>query len=84
LQDLPDFLVPLTYLPTSFRKKIMGSIPKSLKLKTPVLKQSNILKALEKLDYNEKKPEIHNLFDMLGADFTIINDVWAVLSLKSA
>jgi hypothetical protein len=74
LQDLPDFLVPLTYLPTSFRKKIMGSIPKSLKLKTPVLKQSNILKALEKLDYNEKKPEIHNLFDMLGADFTIIND----------
>lgn len=52
----------------------MGSIPKSLKLKTPILKQSNILKALEKLAYDGKKPEIHNLFDMLGADFTIIND----------
>ena len=74
LQDLPDFLVPLTYLPTSFRKKIMGSIPKSLKLKVPVLKQSIILKALEKLDCDEKKPEMHNLFDMLNADLTIIND----------
>ena len=74
LQDLPDFLVPLTYLPKSFRKKIMSSIPKSLKLKLPILKQSNILKALEKLDCYGKMPEIHNLFDMLSADFTIIND----------
>ncbi len=74
LQDLPDFLVPLTYLPISLRKMLMHGIPKSLKLKTPILKQSNILKALEKLDFDGKQPEIHNLFDMLGADFTIIND----------
>jgi UDP:flavonoid glycosyltransferase YjiC (YdhE family) len=74
LQDLPDFLVPLTYLPISFRKMLMRGIPKALKLKTPILKQSNIIKALRKLDYNGKKLEIHNLFDMLGADFTIIND----------
>ena len=74
LQDLPDFLVPLTYLPKSFRKKIMSSIPKSLKLKVPILRQSNILKALEKLSCDDKMPEIHNLFDMLSADFTVIND----------
>ena len=74
LQDLPDFLVPLTHLPTALRKRIMGSIPKSLKLKAPILKQSNILKALEKLPFDEKRPEIRNLFDMLQADFTIIND----------
>ena len=72
LQDLPDFLGPLTYLPTSFRKKIMSSIPKSLKLNTPILKQSNILKALER--FKKESPEIHNLFDMLESNFTIIND----------
>jgi len=74
LQDLPDFLVPLTYLPILFRKTLMHSIPKALKLKIPILKQSNILKALEKLDYDGEKLEVHNLFDMLDANFTIIND----------
>jgi hypothetical protein len=74
LNDIPDFLVPLTYLPKGFRVKIFNNIPKNMKLKNPMIKQTNILKAYEKIDYNGEKPKIGDLFDMLSADLTIIND----------
>ncbi|MBX4271818.1 glycosyltransferase [Clostridium estertheticum] len=72
MKDIPDMIRPLTYLPLGLRKKIIKSIPKSLKLKAPIFKQSNIIKALKGFEWTQKP--IRNLFDMLIADFTIIND----------
>lgn len=74
LKDLPDFITPLTYLPASLRKKIMAGIPAKLKLNMPLLKQTNILKAVERLGNDGKAPEIKNIFDMLASDFTVVND----------
>lgn len=72
LQDLPDFVGPLTLLPKTVRMKIMAAIPKSLKLKMPLLRQKNLVRAFELAGGKENRPE--NLFDMLKSDFTIIND----------
>lgn len=71
MKDIPDMLKPLTYLPRSLRKAIFSIIPKALKLKAPLLKQTTILSVLEsyKIDF-----KVNDIFDMLHADFTIIND----------
>lgn len=72
MKDIPDMIKPLTYLPLKFRRKIIKSIPKSLKMKVPIFKQSNIIKSLHQFKWN--KEPVNNLFDMLKADLTIIND----------
>lgn len=72
MKDVPDMIKPLTYLPYKLRMFIMHIIPKSLKLKVPMAKQTNILEALKELKSDKVKAA--NLFDMLRADFTIIND----------
>lgn len=72
MKDVPDIIKPLTVLPKPVRKKIFSIIPKSMKLKAPILQQSNILKVL-KLHYSEFG-SVNDIFDMLEADFTIIND----------
>jgi len=73
MKDVPDQIKPLTYLPVTLRRAIMKLIPKSLKLKAPIMKQSNILKAAEICGIREIK--LKNLFDMLEADLTIVNDL---------
>ncbi|MDP4147648.1 MAG: hypothetical protein Q8936_24805 [Bacillota bacterium] len=40
MKDVPDQLKPLTNLPVSIRRTLMRLIPKALKLKAPILKQS--------------------------------------------
>lgn len=72
MKDIPDVIKPLTYLPLRLRRKIIKLIPKSLKMRAPIFKQSNIIKALDEFKWN--KEPINNLFDMLRADLTIIND----------
>ena len=74
MRDIPDFMEPLTHLPFKMRKFIMSKIPKSVKQKVPVLKQENILKAYSRITGRQEIPEMQNLFDMLKADFTIVND----------
>ncbi len=73
MTDIPDMLKPLTYLPLKIRKAIMKKIPKRLKLKAPLLKQSNIIEALKDLPW--KGDSINDIFDMLKADHTIVNDL---------
>lgn len=75
MKDTPDFVVPLTRFPVGIRKLIMLKIPKSVKLKAPQLKQENILKAYMRITGKQEAPEMQNLFDMLRADFTIVNDL---------
>lgn len=72
LRDLPDFLGPLTLFPYSIRTKIMASIPKCVKARVPLLRQSNLIRAYEEVGGAENRPK--NLFDMLKADFTVVND----------
>jgi UDP:flavonoid glycosyltransferase YjiC (YdhE family) len=72
MKDVPDVIKPLTYFPKNFRRKIIKFIPKTFKLKIPILKQKNIMNTLQKFEWC--KEPINNLFDMLKADFTIIND----------
>ena len=72
LEDVPDFLVPLTYLPQSFRKRVMAAIPKSMKLSAPMLRQDNLVKACSQC--GGASLQVRNLFDMLKSDFTIVND----------
>ncbi len=74
MKDIPDFIEPLTRMPAGVRKFIMSKIPKSVKLKAPMLKQENILKAYARITGKQETPEMQNLFDMLKSDFTIVND----------
>lgn len=72
MKDIPDNIKPLTYLPLGFRKAIMRSIPKSLKLRIPAFVQTNIVSAVKEFQWNGEP--VRNVFDMLKADLTIIND----------
>lgn len=72
MKDVPDMIKPLTYLPFGLRKRIIKSIPKSLKLKVPIFRQTNIIKALKEFQWNGEP--VRNIFDMIKADLTIIND----------
>lgn len=73
MQDVPDVMKPLTYLPYPVRHKIIKSIPKALKLKAPIMRQSNILSAAKACGW--KGEPLNNLFDLLKADLTIVNDL---------
>lgn len=72
MKGVPDMIKPLTYLPLGLRKLIMKSIPKALKLKVPAFRQTNIIEALKEFQWNGEP--VRNIFDMIKADLTIIND----------
>lgn len=72
MKDIPDMIRPFTYLPLRFRKSIIKSIPKALKLRVPTFRQTNIIEALKEFQWNGQP--VRNIFDMLEADLTIIND----------
>lgn len=73
LREIPDQIRLLTYLPKSIQRKIMQRIPAALKLKLPILKQRNLIEASEKCGW--PYAPLRNLFDMLKADRTIVNDL---------
>lgn len=72
MKDVPDMIKPLANLPLGIRRQIIKMIPKTLKLKAPLLKQTKILEALDKIP--KRDAVVRDIFDMLKADFTIIND----------
>jgi UDP:flavonoid glycosyltransferase YjiC (YdhE family) len=72
MKDVPDMIKPLTYLPLVVRKLILKSIPNALKLKVPAFVQTNIIEALKEFQWNGEP--VRNIFDMLKANLTIIND----------
>lgn len=72
MSDIPDVIKPLTYLPLGLRKIIMRYIPKALMLRIPAFVQTNIIEALKEFQWNGQP--VRNIFDMLEADLTIIND----------
>ena len=72
MKDVPDMIKPITYLPLGLRRLIIKSIPKALKLKVPTFIQTNIIEALREFSWSGQP--VRNLFDMLKADLTIIND----------
>lgn len=74
LQDIPDFVEPVAKLPIKLRKLIMSKIPKSVKLRAPLLKQKNIRNAYARYSGRQETPEMMDLFDMLKSDYTIVND----------
>ncbi len=73
MKDIPDQIKPLTFLPVYLRRKIIKAVPASLVLKAPLLRQFNILNAAKECGWNGKLPA--NLFDLLHADLTIVNDL---------
>jgi len=73
MQDVPDQIRPLTYLPVGMRRAIMKILPVSLKLKAPILRQQNILDAAQRCGWGTEP--LNNLFDMMKADLTIVNDL---------
>lgn len=72
MKDVPDQMKPLTFLPIRLRRKIMDVIPASMALKAPILRQSNLLNAAKECGWNGEP--LANLFDLLKADLTIVND----------
>lgn len=73
MKDVPDQIKPLTFLPEGFRRALMKVLPASLKLRAPILRQKNLLDAARKCGWSG--PELGNLFDMMKADITVVNDL---------
>lgn len=73
MKDVPDQIKPLTFLPEGLRRALMKALPASLKLKAPILRQQNLLDAARKCGWNG--PALNNLFDMMAADITVVNDL---------
>ncbi len=71
MKDLPDFIKATAYLPDSLRKKIMSLVPKKLKLKSPWVRQQTLCAAAKKLGTQN----INDIFDMMKADLTVVNDL---------
>ncbi len=80
LKDIPEQMKALSMLPPLFRYKIVKNIPKALKQRLPLLRHSNIREAAQKLGW-QGEPLI-NIFSMLRADLTIVNDLPDYYDLK--
>lgn len=72
MTDVPDQIKPLTFLPAGLRRGIVRVIPARLILKAPIMRQTNILNAAAACGWSVG--QLANLFDMLKADLTVIND----------
>jgi hypothetical protein len=73
MKDVPDQIKPLTFLPLKIRRIIMNIMPASFVLKAPILRQTNILNAAKQCGWSGRP--LFNLFDLLKADLTIVNDL---------
>lgn len=74
LHEFPDQVPLLPYLPKSLQHILMSKIPAAVKLKAPVLKQQYLIDAASACGWPQDMP-LQNLFDMLRADLTIVNDL---------
>lgn len=72
LTDIPDMAVPLALLPASIRRRIARAIPARLILKLPIYRQTNLAGAAAECGWRGEP--LKNLFEMLEADLTLVND----------
>lgn len=73
IPDVPEQIKPLSLLPYKIRIGIFRKIPKFIKKRIPILRQSNIRNAAMELGW--KGERLLNVFDLLKADLTLVNDL---------
>jgi len=73
IPDVPEQVKPLSMLPYRVRIGIFRRIPKFIKKRIPILRQSNIRNAAIELGW--KGERLLNVFDLLKADLTLVNDL---------
>jgi UDP:flavonoid glycosyltransferase YjiC (YdhE family) len=72
IPDIPEDVPLVSALPLPVRHRLLKHFPRSILKRFPPLRQSNILWAAKKAGWGAP---IVNLFDMLRADLTIVNDI---------
>lgn len=70
--DVPDQAKPLTFLPAAARRKLVRAVPPALLRNIPMMRQNNIRHAAAERGWRGEP--VRNLFDMLKADLTVVND----------
>ena len=70
--DIPEHVPLLSRLPQEMRQIILRHAPLFIKKRLPPLRQPNILWAASRLGWSGK---VVNIFDLLQADLTIVNDI---------
>lgn len=73
IPDVPEQIKPLSLLPYGLRINIFRRIPKFIKKRIPMLRQTNIRNSAMKLGW--KGGRLLNLFDLLKANLTLVNDL---------
>lgn len=73
IPDVPEQVKPLSLLPYKVRIGIFRKIPKFIKERIPLLRQTNIREAANELGW--KGEPLLNLFSLLKADLTLVNDL---------
>jgi hypothetical protein len=72
LTDVPDQAGPLALLPAGPRRRLARAIPAGLIERLPIYRQKNLAGAAMDAGWRGQPPK--NLFEMLQADLTLIND----------
>jgi UDP:flavonoid glycosyltransferase YjiC (YdhE family) len=73
IPDVPDQIKILAIFPYKIRLWIFRHIPHFIKSRIPLIRQNNIRQAVFELGWKGKP--LLNLFDLLKADLTIVNDL---------
>jgi hypothetical protein len=73
ISDIPEQLKIFSLLPKQIRLWLLRCTPNFVKSRVPILRQNNIRRAAYKLGWKGEK--LVNTFDLLKADFTIVNDL---------
>jgi UDP:flavonoid glycosyltransferase YjiC (YdhE family) len=73
LPDVPEQIKFLSIFPHFIRLWIFRRIPRFIKKRVPILRQTNIRNAAYELGW--KKEKLVNIFDLLRANLTIVNDL---------
>ena len=72
IPDVPEQVKILSLFPKTVRLWLFHRIPHFIKKRLPILRQNNIRHAAYKLNW--KSDKLVNIFDLLKADLTIVND----------
>lgn len=72
IPDIPEHVPVFSIFPLKIRRWLLQYFPLFIKRRVPPLRQPNIMWAASKLGWQGK---IVNIFDMLKADLTIVNDL---------
>jgi hypothetical protein len=73
LPDAPEEIKVLAYLPHRMRKYFVNHLPLFIRRRLPLLRHRNIRWAAQRSGWNGKP--LLNIFDMLQADLTLVNDL---------